>query len=329
MADTVKNDGIEKTLTKAFTASSKKDATAEKRKFSRIIEAAMKTETGRETLKTLTSLGYSFAFEKGEFGGYCDPDNKRIVINPSVSFEYSCGVVVHEATHAIQDSLEDKEKMPSWFETKVADYLRNERATEADATAHENAFLYECKDVLPKVYQYAKEINRPMFNAYVAEMEKSGDKKAAMQSSFAAWYEFDDYRKTYDNHHKGTILEVADWGKSENDKECFSKEYPAEDVLKMCLFEGKPYMTPEFLNTGKAFSITKKDRDEMTKKISDYAKAVGVAPDTSLMTMNLRDEQGNLIKTAAPKQSLMSKIRDAQKTIAGKFRPCKGRDGGR
>lgn len=73
--------------------------------------------------------------------------------------------------------MEDKEKMPSWFETKVADYLRNERATEADATAHENAFLYECKDVLPKVYQYAKELNRPMFNAYVAEMEKSGDKR--------------------------------------------------------------------------------------------------------------------------------------------------------
>ena len=139
---------------------------------------------------------------------------------------------------------------------------------------------------------------------------------------------FDDYRKTYDNHHKGTILEVADWGKSENDKECFSKEYSAEDVLKMCLFEGKPYMTPEFLNTGKAFSITKKDRDEMTKKINAYAKTVGVAPDRSLMTMNLRDEQGNLIKTAAPKQSLMSKMRDAQKSLEKK-RSCKGRDGGR
>lgn len=69
-----------------YLKSSKKDATAEKRKFSRIIEAVMKTETGRETLKTLASLGYSFAFEKVGFGGYCDPDNKRIVINPSASF---------------------------------------------------------------------------------------------------------------------------------------------------------------------------------------------------------------------------------------------------
>lgn len=66
----------------------------------------------------------------------------------------------------------------------------------------------------------------------------------------------------------------------------------------------------------------------MTKKINAYAKTVGVAPDRSLMTMNLRDEQGNLIKTAAPKQSLMSKKRDAQKSLEKK-RSCKGRDGGR
>ncbi len=65
-------------------------------------------------------------------------------------------------------------------------------------------------------------------------------------------------------------------------------------------------MMPEFLNTGKAFSITKKDRDEMTKKINAYAKTVGVAPD----------------------RSLMSKMRDAQKSLEKK-RSCKGRDGDR
>ena len=56
-----------KTLVKAFTASKKGDAVKESILFEDIIDSVMKTKKGRETMTTLSELGYSFAFEQGNF----------------------------------------------------------------------------------------------------------------------------------------------------------------------------------------------------------------------------------------------------------------------
>ena len=90
-----------KVLTKAFTASDAKNAVKEEILFEEIIDSVMKTKKGRETLTTLSKLGYSFAFEKGNFGGFCAPNQKKVVINPSFGFEYMLQTAVHEGRHAI------------------------------------------------------------------------------------------------------------------------------------------------------------------------------------------------------------------------------------
>ena len=87
---------------KAFTASEEKDADRESTLFEGIVDSVMKTKKGRETLTSLSKLGYSFAFEKGNFGGFCAPEQKKIVINPSFGFEYMLQTAVHEGRHAIQ-----------------------------------------------------------------------------------------------------------------------------------------------------------------------------------------------------------------------------------
>lgn len=283
-----------KTLTKAFTASDAKNAVKEEILFEEIIDSVMKTKKGRETLTTLSKLGYSFAFEKGNFGGFCAPNQKKVVINPSFGFEYMLQTAVHEGRHAIQYSLES-ENRPNYEHTQVASSLRMHRAIEADAVAHEMAFVYECRQVMPNVYEKAKETGLPMFHAYVGEMEKSHDERKAMQACFAAWYECDYYRDYYDKWHKDGFKRIAEYAKEEKDPDCFSKEYPAADVLKMCCYKGKPYMTADDLNSGRPFSIKQSDQKEISAMIDDYAASVpGAKPDRSVQLMCPRNEKGEL-----------------------------------
>ncbi len=284
-------------LLKAFTSSEERRKPQETALFEAVLDAVMQTKKGRETLISLSDLGYSFAFEKGNFGGFCAPNRKKIVINPSFSFDYMARTVVHEGRHALQYSSENPRR-PNLEHTTVASMLRMKRAIEADAVAHEMAFVYECKDILPDVFKKCQAEGLPMFQAYVGEMKKSGDEKKAMQAGFSAWYECAYYRNYYDNWHKDTIKKVCEYGKSRKDPACFSKEYPVGDVIKMCLFEGKPYMTAEALTSGKPFSITQLDRSDISLMVANYAAAVpGARADKSVLSMNIRNSKGDLLSS--------------------------------
>ncbi|MBO4521120.1 MAG: hypothetical protein J5787_07940 [Alphaproteobacteria bacterium] len=284
-----------KSLIRAFTASSSQDAAQEKELFEKIVDSVMLTKEGRDTMKALSKLGYSFAFEKGDFGGFCSPEDKKIVINPSFGFEYMLQTAVHEGRHAIQFSMENP-NAPESVKTNVASYLRKARAIEADAVAHEMAFVYECRKALPAVYREAEKQDLPMFRAYVDEMDKSGDQKKAMQACFAAWYECDSYRDFYDKWNKDDIKTFCDWAKKEKAPDCFTKEYSAEDVLKMCVYKDKPYMTADFLNTGKAFSVTRKDKEDFLSMMKLYSIVVrGATADKSVSQMRERTASGELL----------------------------------
>lgn len=283
-----------KKLVKAFTSKDEHRQVQDSAMFEAIIDDVMKTKKGRETMVALSKLGYSFAFEravqkgKGKFGGFCDPEQKKIVINPDSDYEYMLRVAVHEGRHAIQYSL-DNPKAPGYQEMQVASALRKRRAIEADAVAHEMAFVYECKDILPDVYQKTKEKNLPMLAAFEKEMENSGNERKAMQAAFAAWYECDSYRTFYDQEHKKDVAGLCGMVKRNGKTDAFSQEYPVEDVVKMCCYKGQPYMTAKFLNTGLAFSIPPEDKAEISAIMQDYAAAVpGAEADASVMTMHDR-----------------------------------------
>ncbi len=286
------------TLQKAFVASSKRKENKEKEVFAAILEPVMKTARGRETMETLADLGYKFRFENGNFGGMCCSSEKTILLNPNYDSNYIAHVLVHEGRHAIQYSR-TPENAPELEETKVADMFRMRQAIEADACAHQAAFVYECKTVAPKVYSEYKAGGFPMLTAYEKEMEKSGDEKKAMQASFESWYDYKAFRQYYDSYHKNIVGQLVDVGKKEKDPTFFSKEYPVKDVVNMCVYQGKPYMTAEFLNSDKAYSVPKKDAKEIRAALTDYAKSVaGAKLDTSIDAMALRDGTMRIIKSA-------------------------------
>ena len=286
------------TLQKAFVASSKRKENKEKEVFAAILEPVMKTARGRETMETLADLGYKFRFENGNFGGMCCSSEKTILLNPNYDSDYIAHVLVHEGRHAIQYSRAP-ENAPELEETKVADMFRMRQAIEADACAHQAAFVYECKTVAPKVYSEYKAGGFPMLTAYEKEMEKSGDEKKAMQASFESWYDYKAFRQYYDSYHKNIVGQLVDVGKKEKNPTFFSKEYPVKDVVNMCVYQGKPYMTAEFLNSDKAYSVPKKDAKEIRAALTDYAKSVaGAKLDTSIDAMALRDGTMRIIKSA-------------------------------
>lgn len=286
------------TLQKAFVASSKRKAGKEKEAFAAILEPVMKTARGRETMEALADLGYKFKFDVGNFGGRCNAELKTIFLNPNYGNEFLAHVLVHEGRHGIQASLQSADA-PVYYETKAADFFRMRQAIEADACAHQSAFVYECKTVAPEVYRQFKQAGYPMLTAYENEMEKSGNEKKAMQASFESWYDYKAFRQYYDNYHRDIVRQLAGCGKDEKDPTFFSKDYPVKDVVTMCVYQGKPYMTAEFLNSDKAYSVPKKDAKEIKAALTDYAKSVaGAKLDTSIDAMALRDGTMRIIKSA-------------------------------
>ena len=67
----------------------------------------------------------------------------------------------------------------------------------------------------------------------------------------------------------------------------------------MCCYKGEPYISADFLNSGKPFSITPEDKKEIVAMVQDYADSVPKAKaDKSVLSMPDRDQNGNLVKTS-------------------------------
>ena len=285
-----------KTLMNAFTASSKRKAAEEKTIFEKIIDIVNKTPTGRETLKNLSKTGCTFHLEalSGNLGGFFNPDKNKLVVNRNMDLDGMASLLVHEGTHACQWSLRT-EKDSTWYYA-VDSHYRDVRGQEADACAHQTAFHYECKTAHPSLYQDFKQnpLYAPLLNAYEGEMEKSGDSGKAMQKTFAAWYENVDMMNIYDGYIKGDIKNTCDrFGKDYSG--LFSKERPSENIVRKFRHHGKQYISADFLNKGKAFSIKPRDKQEIYATMIDYARVSKGKADLSVLKMNDRTEDGKLI----------------------------------
>ena len=298
-----KAQSAKKVLAKAFVSSSKTDKAQEAAYFKEIVDTVMKTEKGRETMTALAELGYTFHFENmKDTKGFCIPGQKKILINPLPKGDIFAQMqaLVHEGTHAIQCSFA-KEDSLDFKRMKPVDYIKMKRAMEADASAHEMAYLYECGKTFSNDPRFqSMEFldfwkNTAVYRAYAGEMEKSGDDTGAMKSAFSAWYKDDFYMNGYENLFKGEIRDICEKGKAEHDATFLTQSYPDKDILKMVCYKGKPYVGARDINAGVAFSLSEQNKREMEACIQEYAKAVGKKPDTSLSAMRERAADGKLL----------------------------------
>ena len=97
-------------------------------------------------------------------------------------------------------------------------------------------------------------------------------------------------------------VEEAQEGKKSNDPTLFSKEYPVRDVVDLCVFQGKPYMTADWLNSDKPNALTAEAKREIKAVLADYVKAVpGAKSDMSINKMATRDKDGKITYPAQHK----------------------------
>lgn len=312
---------VKRVLAEAFTVCTPEKAAEETAEFKKALDIIMQTKTGRDVLDKLSKLGYSFTYETGKFGGVCNSSEKKILINPSFGFNYMLPTIVHEGIHAIQSSLVKKNSNLSGTRicAQTSSILKFSRAMEADACAHQAAFTYQVKDIWPSVYEEAAGYNFPMLGRYVAEMEKSGDEKKAMQESFKAWYGCEYYQNYYDKGHKEWIRKTRDLGIKYQDPDLLSLKYEDKEIAGVCRYKGAPYIEPEFLSSPAAFAVPAEDRKEMAGWARElFEKVPGAKLDTSVLEMYTREkkEKGadKKPKTAGKKDALAAKALSEKKS---------------
>ena len=146
-------------------------------------------------------------FEDGaNAGGFSLPEKNALVINPSSGFKDFSSVFVHEARHAIQFHIFNDDSDLYRF----SDGEKLKRAIEADATAHECAFIYQARKTNPEIYEEHSYL--PMLHAYADTLERTGNERKAMQASFQSWYSYDYYRDYYDKSTLDRVEALVNYG---------------------------------------------------------------------------------------------------------------------
>ncbi len=282
---------------------------------------------GKKLLDEVAQGGYDIYFETfcGSNLGCMYSGNKKIMLSPPShgSAAELAATAFHEMTHALQQErtgyLGNKSS-----DLTLADQFKFHRAAEAAAWTEEANFAYQIKDKHPEVEHM---VNRfPMYRAFAAEMEQSGDKGKAGEAAFKAWYGFKHYQDSYEDNHVRNFSYFMDQSYANRKKALFDT-IPSESVLEKVFIsdELRQNISPDFLTSKEAFSVSDYAINKLNEKSALYFKGF---KDPSLGDMFSyetgerrapQQQQSNEVVAASlhPHKSMMSalkQINQAEKT---------------
>lgn len=288
-------------LSDAIKTPSEKDLT---QKLDKAFERLSQTAAGRETLSYLKDLGYSVVFEPSLASvngmgckGLCMWNKKVIALNPHVAPEEIPSIVVHETQHAVQGNIYPEGM--DITDVQMGDMFKFRRSIEADACAHQAAYAYEInaaggKEEMPGVYG-------SLLTVYSAVMDQTQDKKQAMNAAFKEWYNVETSMDFYDKYYTNAICDsVVDDLIQEKQSGCFMNKKTDREYANIILFEGKPYVEPEFFSSPQAFNLKSSEKKRLMTAMQKYSKATGTPLDTSVLGMSDR-KKAEPVKTAEKK----------------------------
>lgn len=262
----------------------------EQNDFDRMVDTAYRAPIGKEILDKLAAMKYDIVFDDlsaSKAAGTCCSSQRRIVIDPKMSFESRVVTLIHEAEHALQGGISAKGL--DQRSLRVADIFKKERAMEADACAHEALFVWQIKDVAPEIYAEAVNDGKETTGAFVYEMQNGADEVKAMEAAFKAWYDSPFLQSYYEDSHAKYVEGTAKWGADKNIRSCFSLTCTEREILEKCLFNGAPYVSPEFLASENACAVSEKTRTLLQEVLADYSAKTGMPLDASLSSMPSRE----------------------------------------
>ena len=252
-----------------------------------------KTEAGREALDTIKEMGYDFTFEAG-IGcfGLCDAPNKEIVLSPSMNAEMLAALLPHEIRHAVQ--LEKDPELIKTSRMRVGDMFKRMRGMEADACAHQAAFVYEAGKAgatveMPEEYQ-------SVLDAYSAEMNKTNNKKQAMNAAFKAWYKDKRMVNRYDDCYTDAVAAAVNHLINNNRKDGFTGKETDARLADLFDYKGEAYVEPEFFSSPEAYHLRPRDKQKIMAEMKRYSQKTGAPADTSVLKMADRDQNGKIVQ---------------------------------
>lgn len=268
-----------------FVPSCPEKAKEEAARFRKIVDTVMNVPAGRETLMAVAKLRppCKFGFEALADKGGCF-NNGRILLNPNVSNDLLPATLVHEATHAIQDGL-DPAKEAGLSAYTAESQLKRARAMEADAFAKEAMFIHQCGDYAPEVYDAEMKFPNKTLKAFNQAVDNGATQEKALRKTYLEFYKQPDIMRFYDNHYGQSIIKRADYAGTCGRRNEFTMTISDADIMKFCIYKGKPYITEEDQQNPYVRSIEVRTRNKIQSATNDYAVLTGSKRDMSLLTM--------------------------------------------
>ncbi len=242
---------------------------------------------GKKLLADVATAGYKINFDtfRGASTGTCNPVEKQIMLCPAnhSSEAAIAASLYHEMTHAMQNERSGGMLADS-SQYNIADQVKLLRAAEASAWMEEAKFAHQIKDEHPEVLQHVG--NAPMYKAFAAEMEKSGDTAKACESAFKDWYGFKIYQAGYENQHIAIVKNKTLNRLKKQDAKAFRKSLSSEDALKFTVISDSVKIAPEFLTSPAAFSVSDNGAKAFAAISKGYsAKFLSAVKDNSVQSM--------------------------------------------
>lgn len=258
---------------------------SDRENFTSLLETAYQYPKGRETMNAVAFQGYKFMYQPMVgVNGACDYDHKFVNLDSYHRQTDLVPILIHESTHIRQiDRLIENtgNGNPGDFIAglNAYDFIKLNRALEADACAHQAAVAYQMRNDYPQTFE--KEMQTPMMRAYVDEMEKSGDETKAMRSSFEAWYGYKNYQDSYE---KMYVPQIKNNAEKKAGNGAHTLTLSSDRIVALCLHDGKSYIAASFLDRAENMAVSEKGKEAL--------KQTG---DKSVDRLPVRGERANAV----------------------------------
>lgn len=299
----------------------------QKNRLSHIVNTVAKgSPFGKKILQDACDAGYSLAMEH-MFGalGACEPEHKKIMLNPSMPNEDLVSTLVHEARHAQQDIRAPwlTERGNSEFATELKLY----RAAEADAEAAAVAACYEIKQNTGNKAPYSASADRDalIVSAFAAQAGSSTKVTSAMlRAAFNGWFEdqpiTEEYERSYLVDEMNAVVKSGDFSKMKGNQSLSSRQI----VETYCTdADGNCYWStdPDVMEDRDKLSVGSKTRKAAEKFYQARLEKTGREIDATYADLKVRGgvlsagEGKSLLKQAFSKEYRQTFVRDLKAEV--------------
>lgn len=164
------------------------------KRVEKLIERIFKSSpTGKKIVESALARGIAIGIDgdKGNALGSYIPSMKYVSLNEKASDARLLSTIVHECRHSEQHPEHD-------HTYSVFSAVREVRAMEADAMAHECSAVYQMRKAEPETYALFCDRHGGIMKAFEASFEKEKDLQKAKGEAFKAWYDHEEYVELYD-----------------------------------------------------------------------------------------------------------------------------------